>query len=266
MDKKYCEENLYFSLDEARIELKKRQVDSELKKKIEDELGDRFMACFKSASRGVTFRQICSPDNGFAFFYQCANYTGTKPLIFEYHDDIFVSFNEEKKGLGRLRLTLKDGQKAVVDIMDFHAYEKMLLRNVKLKTGESLLDFHHDLFKLSAYNADFIENSKWLHDIGKAADYYYYFLLHFIVHGILFETFSLEEREKGEAQFVENVIALNLEKIEKKFGLRPIVVRSYPENQTDNEDFYWWSYPPNINDYIINYADKNKLKFKLVNL
>jgi len=258
-------ENIYLSLDEAREELKKRWNNVELRKKIEKELGDKFMPKFSVAPRGVSFKQIFPAENGSNFFYQCAKYVGSEPLVIEYHDDIFTHLNEEKKGYGRLRVISDDNFKGTVDIMDFHAAEKKPLGDIKIKTGERLVDFHHNLLKMSGYDVEIFENSKWFHSIGKAKDYYYYFLLHFVAHGVLFETFSLDEREKGEKDFVDSIICKNVERISKKFGLKPIVVRSYPENQTDEEDFYWWCYPLNINNYILDYAKKNKLAFKRIN-
>jgi hypothetical protein len=257
---------MHLSLDEAREELKKRWKDEKLKKKIEVELGDKFMSAFNNGPRGVSFRQICSPDNGFTFFYQCSKYIGAEPLILEYHDDIFTHINEEKKGLGRLRIVLDDGIKATVDIMNFHENEKKPLSKVKIKSGENLVDFHHNLFNLMKFDVNFLENTDWFKNIGHAQDYYYYLLLHFIAHGVLFETFSLDERERGEAEFVNNIVISNIKKVEEKFGLKPLIVRSYPENQDDDEDFYWWCYPSNINDFLVNFANENRFSFKKIKM
>ena len=60
-------EDIYVSLDEAREEIKKRWADTDLKKRIEDELGEKFMSQFYEIPRTVSFRQVCSPDNGFTF-------------------------------------------------------------------------------------------------------------------------------------------------------------------------------------------------------
>lgn len=238
--------------------------DLELRERIEKELGDKFMPSFKDKPRGVTFRQICSPDNGFTFFYQCSKYVGAEPLILEYHDDIFTHINEEKKGLGRLRMTLEDGTKATVDIMDFHANEKKKLGDVIIKTGEKLVDFHRNLFEVSGYKVDFLENSKWFHSIGKASEYYYFFLLHFVAHGFLSENLSEgDDKQKG---FADDIMTPDIIKIKEKFGLHPLIIRSYPDNQNDEEDFYWWSYPPNVNEWVKNYAKNNKSTFKYIKL
>lgn len=257
------DKNIYFSLDEARGDLKKRWNNKELKTKIEEELGEKFIAEFKSFPRGITFRQVCSPDNGFTFFYQCVKYIGAMPTILEYHEDMFTHMNEEKKGLGRLSVSMKDGKRATVDIMNFHENERKKLLECNLKTGEGLIDFHHNLFNVLNFKVDFLENSRWFHDIGKASDYYYYFLLHFVAHGVLAETFY-DEGGSSEDDFTSNVILPAIDKIRKKFDLSPMLLRSYPSNQSDDEDFYWWNYPPVVNDFILKYAEKNNFDLKLI--
>jgi len=58
------EKDIHLSLDEAREELKKRWNNAELKKAIEEELGDNFMPQFAEYPRGVLARQLSTPDNG----------------------------------------------------------------------------------------------------------------------------------------------------------------------------------------------------------
>lgn len=257
-------ENICISLDEAREEIKKRWNDVELKSRIGDELGNKFMEQFKNIPRSVVFRQICPADNGFEFFYYSAKYMNTEPLVIEYLDDIFVHFNEEKKGLGRLRVKLEDGTPAMVDIMNFHENEKKKLGDCVLKTGEKLVDFHHNLFKILNHDIEIADNSKWFHDIGKASEYYYYFLLHFIAHGILFE--NLTEGDEGQRGFADDIMMPFILRIKEKFGLYPLIVRSYPDGQDSKEDFFWWCYPPLQNRYIIKYVKEQNFPLKAVNI
>ncbi|MFA6159465.1 MAG: hypothetical protein WC678_00025 [Parcubacteria group bacterium] len=254
-------ENIYVSLDEAREEIRKRWNDVELRKKVEEELGDNFMPEFKDNPRAVLFRQICPADNGFEFFFYSGKYIKAEPLILEYHDDMFVSFNEEKKGLGRLRVRLNDGSPAMIDIMNFHENEKKKLGECVLKTGEKLVDFHHNLFNISMHRVDCIENSNWFHNIGDASRYYYYVLLHFVAHGVLFDVFQSEEDE-AEDVFTREIVLPTIEKIKQKFNIKPLIIRLYPSNQSTEEDFYWWCYPPVVNKYIIDYAEKHELPLK----
>lgn len=254
---------MYVPLDEARVELKRRWEDVDLRKRIEAELGDKFMPAFAERPRAISFRQVCSPDNGFTFFYQCAKYIGAEPLILEYHGDIFVHFNAEKKGLGRLRVTQDDGTRSTVDIMNFHENEKKPLGDCLLKSDENLVNFHHKLFDVSGYRIEFLDNTEWFHSVGKAAEYYYPILLHCVAHGILFETFMGDE-DIAEERFTSDIVVPTIQKIRDRFGLAPLVVNAYPENQNDIEDFYWWSYPPHVNQYLLAYSAEQKLPLKNV--
>lgn len=38
-----------------------------------------------------------------------------------------------------------------------------------------------------------------------------------------------------------------------------MVVREFPENQTDEEDFYWWSHSPRVNAYLLEYARQHNM-------
>jgi hypothetical protein len=248
----------YFSLDEAREEIRKRWNDVELKKRIEEELGDNFMPFFKSDKpRSVSARNIASPDNGFCLFQQEAKYLGTKPTVIEYLGDIFVSFNEEKKGYGRLHI--KEGY---IDIIDFHSNEKLPMKDVKTLSGKGVVEFHHNLITESELEVDIFDMSKWFKKIGKAKEYYYPLLLHFLAYGILFETFISDSEDEKELKFTKETILPTLEKIREKFGLCPLIVKMYPDGQSEEEDLYWWSYPPYIDKEILKYAKDNSLNIK----
>lgn len=254
---------IYVSLDEARSEVKTRWNNGELRKRVEDELGDSFIESFRNAPQGVSFRPICPPDNIFLFFYQCAKYIKVKPLVTEYYDDIFTTVNLDKKNLGRLQVILENGDIRTVDIMNFHQNEKVTFRDVITKSGEKLANFHNRLFEIVKYDVTFIENSKWFCDLGRARDYYYPFLLHFVAHGVLFESF-FDEGGTYEDAFTENIILPAIARIEQNYGIKPLIVRSYPAYMDDADYDYWLSYPPQVNDYIIQYAKDNNLAFKKI--
>jgi hypothetical protein len=101
----------------------------------------------------------------------------------------------------------------------------------------------------------------WYHTIGRPADYYYPYLLHFVAHGVFFEKFETGVDER-EYRFTQSVVLPALQKVEEQFGLKPLLVRLYPENQSDEEDFYWWCYPPRVNDFIVSYAREHSLPLR----
>jgi len=258
--------DIHLSLEMAREELSKRWNNAALKKAIETELGVHLLPNFTDKPRAVLTRQLCSPDNGFVFFYQCAKYINASPFAWEFHGDTFVHFNEEKKGLGRLRVVLEDGSKATVDIMNFHAAERKQLAEISTKTGEKLVDFHHSLFKLSGHDIEKRNNTLWFRNLGRASDYYYYLLLHFVAHGVLFVNIESPEGDDSDANFIRNVIYPAILRIENNFGIKPIFSRLYPEaeSQSADEDFFWWCYPPLTNAHLVSYARSNNLPIKII--
>lgn len=253
---------IYWTLDDARTEIAKRSRDLELRKKIEEELGDLFIPDFSGKPRSISFRQIITPDNGFMEFYQNSKYLGVEPLVMEYKKDIFVSFNEEKKGLGKLRVT-KNGKRGYLNILDFHANEKKALEEVTIKTGELLMDFHHGLMEHFGYAHAHKDFSEWFKKVGVAKDYYYPLLLHCVAHGVFFETLEGDEYENA---FTRDIIMPTITRIKEKFGLVPIFVKLYPNDQTKEEDYYWWSFPPYVNDYIAGLEELNKVStYNIIN-
>jgi len=246
-------DNIYVSLDEARAELARRREDSLLQKEVENEIGDLFWPMMKEEPHSVMWKYVLSPDNGFAFFLHLAAYVNARPLAVEYLGDTFLTLNEEKKGLGRLRVTLPDKSRGLVDIMDFPPNQKRLMEEVTLKNGTHLVDFHHDLMRRSGFESRVWDSTSWAHAIGKPSDYYYAYLAHFIAHGVAFEAYLTDDPDEREVAFTRDVVAPTMDKLEERFGYRPLIVRLFPEQQSDEEDFHWWSYPPHVNDYIVEY-------------
>jgi hypothetical protein len=257
--------DIYVSLDEAREELKKRWNDVELKKRIEDELGYYFWPEFGLEPRSLSWNVIASPDNGFTFFYQSSKYINAKPLFFEFIGDMYISHNEMKKNLGRLHVQLENNEKATINITDLYRWNKKKISEIITKTEQSLVDFHHELFKQSGYDIEIKDKTAWVTKIGKPADWYYYYLLHFVAHGVLFEAY-LSDGDERDDKFFNEIVAPAIERIKQRFKITPLIVKLYPERQSDDEDFYWWCFPPHVNDYIVDYARRYKLSFKKVNL
>ena len=256
-------ENIYVTLDEARQEIKRRWDDTSLRARIESALGDRFMTRYRKEPLFVSKRHVMTADNSTDFFLQCARYVGIRPYAQEFLGDTFVHMNEEKKGLGRLRVRLQDGTKATVDIMNFHQNTRTALSDCVLKDGTKLVDFHHNLLSLGGGDIMIHDNTAWYQGIGKATDYYQSLLLHFVAHSVLFETFY-DEGGTTEDTFTHKVAYPSITSIKEEFGILPLIVRSLPEAQNDEEDFYWWSHTPHVNAYILAYAAEHNLELKTI--
>ncbi|MDO8659917.1 MAG: hypothetical protein Q7K54_04970 [Candidatus Parcubacteria bacterium] len=255
--------NIYFTLDEAREEIKKRWGNKDLKKKVEDYLANNFIpGLLSNEPKAVFIKSVMSPDNGYDFFSLNAKYLGLKPLLSEYTHDLFIGLSEEKLGLARLHLLWNDGTKKLSDIVDFKKYHGKQIPEVKVISGESLIDFHRNLFKFSQYPINEITDiSEYFKSYGKPKDYYPFYLANFICHGVLFENFETDPKTH-EYKFTEEVALPVINFLEKKFGFRPIIVKLYPDNQNNDEDFFWWCYNRNINNFLIDYVNKNNCVVK----
>jgi hypothetical protein len=255
----------YYSLDEAREEIKKRWNNIELRKKIEEDLGEnRLFYNNVDSPSAVLLRHISSPDNGFNFFYYSAKYLNITAVAPEYLGDKFVSINEEKKALSCLKVILKNGDIGCFDIMNIADNDGKKISECSIHNGRKLIEFHEGLKKISNLSVlNFDATYLFYKKFNNASDYYYYLLLNFILHGVLFETFD-ESEVCRENDFVASVVIPAFVKIKNKYNLDPIVVSLYPKDQTDKEDLFWWCYPPNINDYLVEYAEENNIKINVL--
>lgn len=252
--------DIYFSLDEARAELARRRQDSELRAALETELGDLLWPECREQPVAYISQQLLSPGNGFVFFCHAARYVGAMPFAGEFLEDCFSYKNGEKSGLGRLR-ALEGGRKMLIDIIRLRHNDRKRLCDIVTRTGETLRDFHHQLLHISGYHVAQRDMSGWYRAIGRPSEYYYPYLLHFVTHGVLFENFQTYSDE-GENLFTQTVVLPALRKVEERFGLKPLVVRLYPEEQSEDEDFYWWCYPPRLNDYLVKYGRQHNLPMR----
>ncbi len=253
----------YFSLDEAREEIKKRWNDLELKKRIEEELGSDFITFFKDSPKAISWKAILVPDNSFIFYLSSSAYLNVKPVFCEHLKDKFTSINDEKKNLGRLFLSENNVNK-IFDICDIKNNENLLIENVMLRNGLKLTSFYDSLFEFSKYSCSRVDISEWAHKLGSSKDYYYKFLLHYVCHGVLFELFFNEDSDANEMSFTNKIIIPKILEIKNKFGLEPIIIKPYPENQSKTEDFYWWSFPPLLNSYLLKTCEDNSFTIKKI--
>lgn len=130
-----------------------------------------------------------------------------------------------------------------------------LKRKNEAELGEK---FPHELFESCQYDLEKYNNQKWIRNIKDVSNYYYLAILHFLAHEVLFGVFF-----DGDS-FTNDIIIPNFEKIKEKFGVAPVIVRLYPDNQNEEEDFYWRSCPPGVNETIIKYANSNNLNIKII--
>lgn len=248
----------YYQLDEAKKELERRRGQKGLLLKIEEDLNDNFLPFFKNGPISIIWRTIIVPNNSFLFFLSCSEYLGIKPVALEFLGDKFTSVNEDKKKLCKIKIRIEGQYKEIV-ISDIRKNENKKINEVLLKNDINLVSFYEDLIKYSGLVFKKQDMTGWSQKIGTAKDFYYYFLLHFIIHGILFENFFITSNDKYENLFTKECIIPIINRIKLNYGLDPIIVKIFPETKNDSDELYWWSFPHHINEYLIKYFKKDGL-------
>ena len=95
-------EFVYTSLDDAIEELKKRQTEVHLDKKVELFLNKDIPEQMKGGMKAVMFRQVVTPNYEIRRFLSVPDATELIPVFWEYYDDKFTSNNPLKYYLGKL--------------------------------------------------------------------------------------------------------------------------------------------------------------------
>lgn len=246
---KLQEAEIYTDIEKAKTEIQKRWNNPELRKKVESYLGE-IPEIFFNGPHAILFRNIMTPDHEFFHFLKLASEVKLKPLVLEYTEDKFSTRNEDKLCLTKMAIFEKRNKRNEAiyhynKIVDLKEFENVCFSKIKTLTGESLVDFHHNLMeKNMTEKIPSHDMSNWItHNGNHAQDYYKRILAFFICHGVLFESFVTDQSEK---EFEERVTLPAIKHIEEVFGLKPIIVRLLP----DTEDAYWWCHPNDVENYI----------------
>lgn len=239
-------------------ELRERIKNHWLREKIERHYGSSFPEYFKDPPHLYLIRHIASPNFETLRFLHLVEPLGIPPIISQDPLDKFTSNNELKHALGKLPVCTEVSTKKNkysecfenITVVDFNSANGKNLRDVRTVWGESLIQFHNNLFRQIAPNTSFQihDESVWLPSRvrGNPLEYYKYLLPLFITHGILFEDYI--EKDRGEIQFLKSVIVPAFRYVEKQFGLRPLITHLVPTSLESQR--FWIGYPRKIGDIV----------------
>jgi len=93
--------DLYTTVEEAKEEIWKRWNDENLRKEVEQFLGE-IPEVFKKKTRACLFRQIFSPNYKYLKFLDLIQVIDLKSLGIEYLEDMFLTLNKDKTCLGKM--------------------------------------------------------------------------------------------------------------------------------------------------------------------
>jgi hypothetical protein len=244
---------IYTSAEEAKEEIKKRWEDKELRQKIREFLGSDIPHFLQDSPKAYWARHVASPNFEFFLFKELADKMGLDFIISEFTDDFFVPENTLKYHLGKMFFVGEAGKKggkkvATKKVINFNESNGKKIKEIKTLNGDSLVCFHHNLFKKYDKHIGFKihDFSDWLKKYhSDPGVFYVYFLAFFIQNGILFENF-LTNKEEG--KFTLSKIIPCFQFLTEKFKVKPIIVRLLPsETETDTG---WHHYAYDLKDNV----------------
>lgn len=239
--------DIYYNLQDAVDELKKRRQDNHLKEKVRDLWKENAPDFLPEEPFAALSRSIFTPNIEFAIFLEKTKQAGLTPLLLEFNrQNKFVARNIEKYHLARLFFIGKmlHGNPVpshVVKIVDFNKNEGRELSGICTIWGEGLVDFHHRMFSSSYPEqlVNIIDYSDWFLKTRELTEFYYlYHLSLFIRDGILLENFI--HSDPSEKKFFEEKIKPSIIKLEKIFGVRPLIVSLEPIEKEHKDEWHWF--------------------------
>lgn len=252
MEKALNLDDIYTPLEEAREEIQRRWKDKELKKKVDKFLKGNIPAILQNSPKAMCTLQVATPNWALLHFIDEAKEVGLEALIFEYLEDIFVTTNFDKASMAKMVFfhgrdnhgDMITTSRHIIDLNGKHEKKKII--DITTLWGDNFVDFHHLAFKTFCKDAHICDGSEFYKNMGKCAkEYYPYILALYIRNGILFENYLLNKHEE---KFMREVLFPAFKFVEKKFGLKPLIVPIAPQNEADSK--YWWCYPEFIKTLI----------------
>ncbi len=238
---------IYTPFSIANKEIKRRWNDKELRTKVEKFLENDFPSFLKDEPKVIMSRHVASPNYDTAMFLALAKESGLSPVFYEHVDDAFYAGNTCKYHLYKMfffdGMGKKGGMKIdTLRITDMGTSEGKKIKDATTIWGENLVEFHNRLFRQELERQDMKceihDVDGWYKRKGIVPEKYYLaYLALFLCHGILFENFLTNEEEY---YFTKNVVLKNIKKIQKIFGIKPLIVPI--SSLSDEENIYWQCY------------------------
>lgn len=251
-EQKIFSEFVYTALDDAVNEINKRSSDVMLKNYLDKMLPAGIPSILDKKKHAFLSRCIATPNYETSRFIDIVCLMDDfQPLFWEYGMDKFKpNVNISKHSLGKMTFCGgldKKGNKKIqhINIVDFNKYNGKKLKDIRTIWGQDLIDFHHELFDevygdRKIKTLSFFDASEWYFNSGReVAVYYKYILSLFLIHGVLFENFLLDDF--SERQFIRNVFLPAFIEITKETGKKPLIVSLGPP-KTESDKF-WLYYP-----------------------
>ena len=256
---------VYTRLQEAIDTLKNRWEDKNIEKFVWGYIGQDLPKLYQSGRKAAFCRDIYTPNNETRKFINIIANLNIQPIFGEYREDKFTVNNHTKYALGRMAFysgPKRNGRSDIIyrNVIDFDYNNGKKIKDVKTLWGQSLIDFHRELFFIEypSFNKTvFFDISGWFKkNGGSARKFYKKFLTLFLRNAILFENFQID---KSEFSFTKDIFLPAFFEIWKQSGVKPLIVSIEPTEEEEN--IFWLSYPLNLLAHVdqkLNIVKKSK--------
>jgi len=237
---------MYVLLEEAKRIVWRRWRDTALRQEVKDYAGE-IPEFLRHEPRAVLARHVATPNFEFTRFDETAKKAGLTAYCCGYVGDKFCTKNPDKLLLGKMTFSHGKGGKSgdsitCCKVMNFNRGDGKPFTDVRTLWEEGLVDFHHRLLAAELPDIVIADITEWINKRGgKPALFWPRLLALFVCHGILFDNFHTEGHEE---EFTKEIIQPALEKVKKRFGLKPLVVPMVPLEE--EREPYWSWYPEHL--------------------
>lgn len=242
---------------EAIEELKRRRQDPELQDRVRAYLNGDIPEYFGDTPIFYLARHVATPNFETLRFVHLLESSGFRTVISQDTQDFFFAANDMKKALLKLPVHTGHSSKGGVyqerfenySITDLNAANGKRFSELKTHWGQPVTEFHQELCQeFFHHKVEVIDDSAWIdrNERGNLLAHYQKFLALFIVHGVLFEDYLIEDER--ERHFITAVLAPAFRFVQDYFGLQPLISQLNPTS-IESEHF-WISYPAAVGDRI----------------
>ena len=238
-------QHIFTPLEEAVEEIKKRNQDSHLRKKVEDFLNGDIPEHFNQEQPIFYLsRHVATPNYEALRCVELAKPFDLPLVIGQDSKGKFVSNNVLKRAAAKLPITTgftheQDEIIEYVTIVDFAKYQGLPLSEIVTKNGANFVTYHNQLFThIYPEDVSIAEEADWVDrnhrdDIAKQ---YEKMVALLCVHGIMLESYPEEE-----TLFVREVLEPAMKKVEETIGVKPLIVEHIDDDLEVTRD--WNGYP-----------------------
>ncbi|OGG69575.1 hypothetical protein A3F27_00445 [Candidatus Kaiserbacteria bacterium RIFCSPHIGHO2_12_FULL_53_13] len=238
-------------------ELNKRASDHSLRARVEEYLSGDIPEYFQNGPIIYSAKYLATPNFETLRFLHITEPLHMRTVITEDTKDLFLPQNQVKRALCKIpicrRITVKEGKAyehfQKVSIVDFKTAARKPFREITTLWGEPLTDFHTNLLsRFARKKVEIHDDTAWIdrNHRGDLPELYKKFLSLFIVHGVLFEDYSMDD--KNEIDFAKQVLQPAFRFVEERFGCRPLIAELVPPSV--ESDLFWISYPSGTLDVL----------------